>query len=47
MKAAQKLIDRMPKIMYAIIDAEGLKIPYSVCIFLHEINLNYEDFDDL
>ena len=30
MKATQKLIDRMPKIMHAIIDAEGFKNPYRV-----------------
>ena len=28
MKATQKLIDRMPKIMHAIIEAEGFKTPY-------------------
>ena len=42
-----KLIDRMPKIMHAIIEAEGFKTPYWVCMFLHEISLNYGDFDGL
>ncbi len=41
----QKLIDRMPKIMNAIIEAEGFRTPYWFCRKEGEIALYYGDVD--